>query len=181
MNDDLAKLNAQILLDPAGGHVASYLVPALALERLLEEKRGAYGALSQLFAFLPNMAIRYQFAAEDFQTLLAIASELRHCGFDLDIAPLMRGNLQSGENALRVYSKGSAPKASQHDKESAKPPPPEVANRVIDPVPPEVREHFLRTFDEAKYLAEIRELERTGGVDIDDLIAELERRADGST
>lgn len=58
-------------------------------------------------------------------------------------------------------------------------PPPEVATWVIEPVPPEVREHFLRTFDEAEYLAEIRELERTGGVQIDDLIEEIERRLDG--
>ena len=56
------------------------------------------------------------------------------------------------------------------------PPPPEVANWVIEPVPPEMREEFLRTFDEAEYLAAVRELERTGGVQIDDLIEELERR-----
>lgn len=59
-------------------------------------------------------------------------------------------------------------------------PPPEVASWVIEPVPPDVAEHFRRTFDEAEYLAEVREIERTGGVQIDDLIAELERRINGS-
>jgi hypothetical protein len=55
-----------------------------------------------------------------------------------------------------------------------------VASWVIEPVPPDVAEHFRRTFDEAEYLAEVREIERTGGVQIDDLIAELERRVNGN-
>jgi hypothetical protein len=55
-----------------------------------------------------------------------------------------------------------------------------VASWVIEPVPPDVAEYFRRTFNEAEYLAEVREVERTGGVQIDDLIAELERRINGS-
>jgi len=58
------------------------------------------------------------------------------------------------------------------------PPPPEAANWVIEPVPAEVREHFLRTFDEAEYCAEAREALATGGADIDALIAEIERKVD---
>jgi predicted amidophosphoribosyltransferase len=58
-------------------------------------------------------------------------------------------------------------------------PPPELANRVFTPVPPEMAEEFRRTFNEEEYLAAVRELERAGGVQIDDLIEELERRVDG--
>jgi predicted amidophosphoribosyltransferase len=56
------------------------------------------------------------------------------------------------------------------------PPPPELADRVFTPTPPEMAEEFRRTFNEEEYLAAVRELERTGGVQIDDLIEELERR-----
>ncbi|HWG41643.1 MAG TPA: hypothetical protein VN688_02575 [Gemmataceae bacterium] len=59
------------------------------------------------------------------------------------------------------------------------PPPPEVANWVIEPVPPEIAEHFQRTFNEEEYLAEVRKLERTGGVDIAEMLAEIERIAHG--
>lgn len=59
-------------------------------------------------------------------------------------------------------------------------PPPEVADWVIEPVPPEIADHFRQTFDEAEYLAAVRELDRTDGVQIDDLIADLERRINGS-
>ena len=60
------------------------------------------------------------------------------------------------------------------------PPPPEVADWVFTPVPPETAEEFRRTFDEKEYLVAVRELERTGGVQIADLIAELGRRLDGN-
>ena len=60
------------------------------------------------------------------------------------------------------------------------PPPPEVANGVIERPTPEMLEEARRTFDEAEYLAAVQEIERTGGVQIDDLIAELERRSNGS-
>lgn len=59
--------------------------------------------------------------------------------------------------------------------------PPEVATWIIEPVPPEVREHFIRTFDEAEYWAELRETEKTGGVNIDELVRELERKAHGGS
>src|SRR4051812_6368933 len=49
-------------------------------------------------------------------------------------------------------------------------PPPEVATWVIEPVPPEIREHFLRTFNEEEFLAEMREAMKTGGANIDGLI-----------
>ncbi len=60
------------------------------------------------------------------------------------------------------------------------PPPPELANMAFEPVPPEMAEEFRRTFNEEEYLAAVREVERTGGVQIDDPIAELKRRLDGS-
>jgi hypothetical protein len=62
----------------------------------------------------------------------------------------------------------------------AGPTPPEVAGWVIERPSREMLEEARRTFDEAEYLAAVREIERTGGVQIDDLIAELERRVNGS-
>jgi hypothetical protein len=59
------------------------------------------------------------------------------------------------------------------------PPPPEVANWVISPTPPEMLEEYRRTFNEDEYLAAVREVERTGGVGIDGLIEELERKING--
>lgn len=59
------------------------------------------------------------------------------------------------------------------------PPPPEAANWVIEPVPPEIAEHFRRTFDEAEYWAEVREVEKAGGVNVGELLAEVERIAHG--
>lgn len=59
------------------------------------------------------------------------------------------------------------------------PPPPELAGYVFEKVPPEVAEYFERTFDEQEFWAEVEEVRRTGGVQIDDLIADLRRRFDG--
>jgi hypothetical protein len=59
------------------------------------------------------------------------------------------------------------------------PPPPELAGRVFTPTPPEMAEEFRRTFNAEEYLAAVREMERTGGVQIDDLIEELERTVNG--
>lgn len=59
-------------------------------------------------------------------------------------------------------------------------PPPEVANWVIERPTPEMLEEARRTFNVEEYLAAVREIERTGGVQIDDLIAEMERRVNGS-
>jgi hypothetical protein len=58
--------------------------------------------------------------------------------------------------------------------------PPEAVGWMIERPSQEMLEEARRTFDEAEYLAAVREIERTGGVQIDDLIAELERRANGS-
>ena len=56
------------------------------------------------------------------------------------------------------------------------PPPPEVANWVITPTPPELLKQMRETFDEAEFVAALREVEKTGGVQIDGLIDELERK-----
>ena len=59
------------------------------------------------------------------------------------------------------------------------PPPPEAANWVITPTPPEMLQYLRDTFDEAEFMAALREVERTGGVQIDGLIDELERKING--
>jgi hypothetical protein len=61
------------------------------------------------------------------------------------------------------------------------PPPPELAGMVFTPVPPEMAEEFRRTFNEAEFLAEMQKTLETGGADIDALIAEIERKVNGST
>ena len=53
-------------------------------------------------------------------------------------------------------------------------PPPEVANWVIYPTPPEVLEEMLQSFDEEEFMAELREVEQTGGVSGEEIIAEIE-------
>ena len=58
-------------------------------------------------------------------------------------------------------------------------PPPEVANWVITPMPPELLEQMRETFDEAEFVAALREVEKTGGVQIDGLIDEIERKING--
>jgi hypothetical protein len=60
------------------------------------------------------------------------------------------------------------------------PPPPEVANWVMTPTPPEMLKLLRETFDEAEFIAALREVERTGGTRIDDLIDEIERKINGS-
>lgn len=52
----------------------------------------------------------------------------------------------------------------------------EAANLPVEAVPPEIREHFLRTFDETEYWAALRAAENAANQDIDDLLAELERK-----
>jgi hypothetical protein len=59
-------------------------------------------------------------------------------------------------------------------------PPPELAGLVFERPTPEMLEEARRTFNEEEYLAAVREIEAGGGVQIDDLIAELERRVNGS-
>jgi hypothetical protein len=58
--------------------------------------------------------------------------------------------------------------------------PPELAGLKIERPTPEMLEEARRTFNKEEYLAAVREIEAGGGVQIDDLIAELERRVNGS-
>ncbi len=44
-------------------------------------------------------------------------------------------------------------------------------------IPPELLEWARQTFDEAEFLAQVREIEATGGVRLEDFITELEARA----
>jgi len=44
-------------------------------------------------------------------------------------------------------------------------------------IPPELLEWARQTFDEAEFLAHVREVEATGGLRLEDFIAELEARA----
>jgi hypothetical protein len=54
------------------------------------------------------------------------------------------------------------------------PPPPEVAEWNIEKVPPEMVEEALRTFDEKEWQANVREIEKTGGLQFEDFISEIE-------
>jgi hypothetical protein len=44
-------------------------------------------------------------------------------------------------------------------------------------VPPEILEWARQTFDEGEFLTHVREIEATGGLQLEDFIAELEARA----
>jgi hypothetical protein len=46
-----------------------------------------------------------------------------------------------------------------------------------DTIPPEIVEWARQTFDQAEFLAQVREIEATGGLQLEDFIAELEARA----
>ncbi len=46
-----------------------------------------------------------------------------------------------------------------------------------EPIPPEILEWARQTFDEAEFLAQVREMLATGGLRLEDFIAELEARA----
>jgi hypothetical protein len=54
-----------------------------------------------------------------------------------------------------------------------------VANWIITPTPPEELERLRREFNEEEWLAALREVEQTGGVPIDDVIAKIERNVYG--
>jgi hypothetical protein len=43
-----------------------------------------------------------------------------------------------------------------------------------EPIPPEIVEWARQTFDEEEFLTHIREIEATGGLRLEDFIAELE-------
>jgi hypothetical protein len=44
-------------------------------------------------------------------------------------------------------------------------------------IPPEILEWARQTFDEKDFLAQVREIEATGGIRLEEFIAELEARA----
>ena len=44
-------------------------------------------------------------------------------------------------------------------------------------IPPEILESARQTFDEEEFLAQIREIEATGGLQLEDFIAQLQARA----
>jgi hypothetical protein len=44
-------------------------------------------------------------------------------------------------------------------------------------IPPEILEWARQTFDEQEFLTHVREIEATGGLRLEDFIAELEARA----
>ncbi len=44
-------------------------------------------------------------------------------------------------------------------------------------IPPEILEWARQTFDEHEFLAQVRQIEATGGLRLEDFIAELEARA----
>jgi len=44
-------------------------------------------------------------------------------------------------------------------------------------IPPEILEWARQTFDEQEFLTQLREIEATGGVRLEDFIAQLEARA----
>ena len=46
-----------------------------------------------------------------------------------------------------------------------------------DRIPPEILEWARQTFDEGEFLTRVREIEATGGLRLEDFIAELEGRA----
>jgi hypothetical protein len=58
-------------------------------------------------------------------------------------------------------------------------PPPEAGTWVIERPSPEILEEGRRTFDEAEYLAGVREIEAGGGHRLEDFIEEIERIANG--
>lgn len=55
------------------------------------------------------------------------------------------------------------------------PNPPEPFPR--EPIPPELVEWARQTFDEEEFLAQVRELQASGGLQREDFIAEVEARA----
>lgn len=59
-------------------------------------------------------------------------------------------------------------------------PPLEVARWNIEHASPDVLAWARQTFDEAEFLRALRDVERGGGVQIDDLIAEIERKLNGT-
>ena len=59
-------------------------------------------------------------------------------------------------------------------------PPPEVAGWRIEHASPDILAWAAQTFDETAFLAAKREIEQGGGVQIDDLIDQIEREINGN-
>jgi hypothetical protein len=57
----------------------------------------------------------------------------------------------------------------------AQPNPPEPFPR--ETIPPEIVEWARQTFDEDEFLTHVREIQATGGLHLEDFIAEIEARA----
>jgi hypothetical protein len=55
--------------------------------------------------------------------------------------------------------------------------PPEARNWIIYPTPPEVLARARQTFSEEEFLAGLREIEETGGLQFEDFVEDLERAA----
>src|SRR5271170_6511858 len=75
-------------------------------------------------------------------------------------------------NCGHALANGTAPQV--RSSVTKPPPPPEVSSWVIEKVPPEMIEEARRTFNEEEYLAELREVEQTGGVQFEDILGEIE-------
>lgn len=76
-------------------------------------------------------------------------------------------------------SDAGCPKCSPVAANGAVPVPPEVAGWKIEHASPDVLAWAAQTFDMEAFLAGKREIEAGGGVQIDDLIAEIERIVNG--
>ncbi len=61
---------------------------------------------------------------------------------------------------------------------SVKRPPPPPGFPPWEPVPPELLEQARREFNMEEFLAGLREIEETGGFELEDFIQELEREAE---
>ncbi len=77
------------------------------------------------------------------------------------------------EKCGQAMTNGMAPQAKQP---LQKPPlPPELTGYVFEKVPPEMIEEALGPFNREEFLAGVREIEATGGYQLEDFIAELEK------
>jgi hypothetical protein len=59
-------------------------------------------------------------------------------------------------------------------------PPPEVSSWVIEKVPPDLLAWARQTFNMEEYLAGVRQIEETGGLELKDFIDEIEAKVKGS-
>jgi predicted amidophosphoribosyltransferase len=73
-------------------------------------------------------------------------------------------------NCGHALANGIVPPAAS----AGKKPPQEVSGWDIEKTPPEMIEKLLGTFNQEEFLAEIREIEKTGGVRFEDFIGEIE-------